>query len=803
MGEQDRERHTSISPPPWDRHHGGAGWSLPAIGLVLALGVAVSSEVLADGTKRGITSLLSHTAGRQIRLLDRGPALAVETRSSRSITLVLDSIEPKRAIETWRYTLASSDDARFSEPVPAENIGYERQVVGFDHRRRPLLEHRLHVLFPRAMLPGIVYRLGISESKSAANTSRDIDVVFHPHHVSGSIQVNQVGYAPQARKHAYVGNWLGSAGPMPVDTTRFEVFDVETGEIVVHGKLAPRAVADPWSGNTVHEMDFSHLTRRGRYRVRVSGVGVSDVFTIAPDVYDNVYRTVMRLFYHKRNSTPILSPWADEGYARPEGGTPSKLDGIYHPIVGSSPLGRGEVARDYHAVRRGWFDAGDYGQYIPNAAPVWYAVAAALDVAPENFRDGDLGIPESGNGIPDVIDELEWGFDWALSMQDPMSGGVYFRIASRTWDEGLPHELKEPRYLAEKTTHATASFAAMAAIHARLIAPYDTERSERALRAAVAAWRFLEDNPQWPEEGSRYRNPRGIHAGEYADASATDNRLWSAAELYRTTGESRYHDAYQKLIGEVEIDPTAIVSFKDQSLAALWAYAMAPWPGRKSELIRKARATFLSAADWRIRKAREHPYRAPMHQHRGYVGWGSFAHSTRATLTLFQAYLLTGDEQYHRWAWQSPHNQLGANPQSLSYITGIGARSPRYPLSKLSEFDGVAAPLRGIPCNGPHFHLPELWPEMKHVNRGYFPQGEVTLSGQITASRATFEYPVLRRYTDSDYLPPMSEPTVAEMARVGLAFGLLRDGASTAANQISTKFGDDKETAGMATSINQ
>jgi hypothetical protein len=34
-------------------------------------------------------------------------------------------------------------------------------------------------------------------------------------------------------------------------------------------------------------------------------------------------------------------------------------------------------------------------------------------------------------------------------------------------------------------------------------------------------------------------------------------------------------------------------------------------------------------------------------------------------------------------------------------------------------------------------------------------------------------YPVLRRYTDSDQLPPMSEPTVAEIARVGIAFALL------------------------------
>jgi hypothetical protein len=739
-------------------------------------GLARDTE--AGGSKRGITSLLTPATGRQIRLLDGGLALAVETRSARSITLVLDSMEPMRAASGWRFSLWSANDPRFSEPILAKRVGYDRQVVGFDHRRQPLLEHRLHLTFPQSMLPGIAYRLRVSKPDSDAHGSNDLEVVFLPGRVSGSIQVNQVGYAPSALKYAYVGNWLGSDGPMPVDAERFEVIDIESGKVVFRGALEPRAITDPWSGNSVHEANFSDVTRDGRYRISVPGIGMSDVFSIEPDVYDGVYRTVMRLFYHRRNTTPILAPWADEGYARPGGGIPSELDGVYHPRVGSSALGRGEVAGAYHAVRRGWFDAGDYGQYIPNAAPVWYAIAASLDIAPENFRDGDLDIPESGNRIPDVIDELEWGMDWALSMQDPVSGGVYFRIASRTWDEGLPHELKESRYLAEKTTHATASFAAMAAIHARLVAPYDPKRSKRVLQAAIAAWEFLEEHPQWPEEGARYRNPRGFHAGEYSDTSATDNRLWAAAELFRTTGRAHYHLAYQQLIGKVEIDPTAIVSFKDQGLAALWAYAMSPWPDRGPELILQARNTFISAADWRIRKAREHPFRAPMHQHRGYVGWGSFAHSSRATLTLLQAHSLTGDEQYRRWAWQSPHNQLGANPHSISYITGIGARSPRYPLSKLSQYDAVAAPLRGIPANGPQFHLPELWPEMKHVNRGYLPLSAAAQPPPADASVGSSEYPVLRRYTDSEYLPPMSEPTIAEIARVGMAFGLLRDDAS-------------------------
>ena len=78
--------------------------------------------------------------------------------------------------------------------------------------------------------------------------------------------------------------------------------------------------------------------------------------------------------------------------------------------------------------------------------------------------------------------------------------------------------------------------------------------------------------------------------------------------------------------------------------------------------MKRARDIFLAAADWRIRKMREHPYHAPVHQYRGYLGWGSFAHSSRATLTLFQAWHLSGKPDYLQWAWQTPHRAARRQP---------------------------------------------------------------------------------------------------------------------------------------------
>jgi len=693
-------------------------------------------------------------------------AAVVVVSSDRTVRVEVPGLDP---------ALCCSDPAQVSlvkvaadgHRVAVQRIGVDRQVLALPAAPAPAtVVTRVHLALAEPLAPHAKYRLRI------APLGLDATLVFDPGLRSPAIAVNQLGYVPAARKVAFVGDWLGTAGPLPVTTQAFDVLD-ERGVVAFHGALEQRQCDDPWSGNDVHVADFSALRRSGRYRLRVDGVGVSDPFEIRDDVYEPAYRNVMRVLLHQRNGTPIDTRHAAPGYSRP-GGVAPHLDGVFDAAVAKAPLGKGERAGEFHAVRRGWFDAGDYGQYVPNAAPVWFAVGLGIDLDPRAFRDGDLNLPESGNGLPDVLDELEWGFDWMLSMQDPRDGGVYFRIASERWDDGLPTTVRKPRLIAEKTTHASASFAAAAAIHARLLQESRPARARTALLAATKAWTFLEQQPQWPAEGERYRNRPGMHAGEYADASALDNRLWAAAELLRTTGDARYLAAFERDFARLKLDPTNEVTYSEQGMGAVWAYLQSSHPQRDPALVLQARRAVLAGADWRIRQMESNAWYAPAHPRRALTGWGNFAHSTRAALTLLQAYRLTGDPRYRDWAWRTPGPQLGLNPQGLTYITGLGARSPQHPLSKLSQHAGASAPLPGLPVHGPHARLPGTWPTTRLVTATYWPapaaDGEAPDGGD--------GFPVLRRYTDSDQLPPMSEPTVAEIARIGIAFGLLRDGAA-------------------------
>lgn len=721
--------------------------------IVLATGIAATQTTLALTTPPPPRPVL-YEPDRVIPLSDQALTLIYNNRS-------VDSLRKLAGL----FKLKSQTDPSYKTPQPAQQHGLDRQSIDVDDSGYSHNETRLHLLFAAPLRPNGRYQLIGPDNQTIAELNLD------PKRVNPSLQANQVGYLICSPKHAYVGNWLGDLGPMPVEKTDFQILNAKNGKIAYKGKLELRSSYDRWSGHHVYDADFTALKKPGQYRLNVPGYGVSHSFTVGHNVFDSVYKTTARLFYHSRNSTPITRPWADPGHERATGGIPADMDALFHPAVDSSPLRHRERGGLYHSVSGGWFDAGDYGQYIPNAAPVWYAASLGMDLAPMRFRDKDFNIPESGNRIPDLIDELEWGMDWALSMQDATDGGVWFRLASAQWDEGLPAHVMRPRYLFEKTSHATASFAAMAAIHARLVRSYRQSRGDLVLRAAEMAWDFLETHPQWPPEGQRYRNPPGVAAGEYADKSNKDNRLWAAAELYRSTGKAKYHKAFKALFDQVKFDPTNPVNYREQGMAALWAYLKTDKKMTDPELRKKAEAKILSGADWLKSMAIKHPFRAAMHHHTAFTGWGSFAHSTRAVLPLLQAYQLTRKHSYLDWAMQMANPQLGANPQSRSYITGIGANPPQHPLSKLSKYDNTDAPLRGIPVNGPHFSLPNTWASTRAVNNTYYPPNRH--KNKRDSKDVTGLYPALRRYTDAYPLPPMSEPTIADYAVATVAYGLL------------------------------
>jgi len=704
-----------------------------------------------------------------------------EMRSARSITLKFKAFSIPLT-QAGKYSVSSNDDVRYQLPQAITTVGIDRQAIATVNPGVPGLnpnatinESRLHLWLPFPMQAGKHYQVNyhdVRRDNGIYPTQATTTIIYDPNIVNGSVQVNQVGYMPQAPKRAFVGNWLGTAGAMPIDQYTFQVVDAYTQAVVYQSTITPRSLHDLGSGNDVYVADFSSVTQTGRYYLNVPSIGRSYSFDIKPDVFEAVYRTTMRVLYHKRNSA-LIPPYVDAGRERSAGIAP-QWDGVFIPDMYASPLSNGEQPGQFKQIAPGWFDAGDLGEYITNQALIWSTISTAMDLAATgSFQDNELNIPESGNGIPDILDELSWGSRWAMSMQDQRDGGVYWRVCSASWVYLPPYQINKPRYIFEKTTVATAQFSAMMAIYARLIAPYDAIASNKAKAAAIQAWNYLQTHVDWPAEGSVYHSPPSGGCGDYPVHSSKPSKVWAAAELYRLTGTHSYQQSYENIINSMAgSDVTS--PWPDEITSANWAMIMSQHANRDPYLTQVGRKWVMMGANVTFNRMNTHTFYSSNHPFLGWVGWHSFSSSVMATEKLLQAYYITHDTKYRDMAWISPNIELGSNPQNRSYITGIGDNPPLHPLDT-SVYDPYSKIIRGEPVPGVSYHLPGFRQPYIALNQSYYPPELV--AGLTPAMDQTWGtiYPVLRRYTDSNFLIPMAEPTVKEEAFVATAFALLRN----------------------------
>jgi endoglucanase len=140
--------------------------------------------------------------------------------------------------------------------------------------------------------------------------------------------------------------------------------------------------------------------------------------------------------------------------------------------------------------RGGWHDAGDYGRYVVNSGLSTGTLLWTYEMFADRVKGVSLHIPESGNGTPDILNEIRWNLDWMRSMQDEDGGVFHKQTSERFCDFVMP----EKDTLASvvigtgrtpfKSSCATADYAAVMAIAARVYRPFDPAFSASALDGA-------------------------------------------------------------------------------------------------------------------------------------------------------------------------------------------------------------------------------------------------------------------------------------------------------------------------------
>jgi endoglucanase len=487
------------------------------------------------------------------------------------------------------------------------------------------------------------------------------------------IKLNQLGFLPGADKVAVVPD--GAARD-------FSIVRAGSDTVVQSGTLGP-AVNAPESGDTVRQARFASLQAPGRYQLRVAGLPDSPPFEISASAYQAVNAAALKAYYFNRAGIALDAAHAGI-YARAAGHPDTQV--LIHASAASPARPAGSVI----ASPKGWYDAGDYNKYIVNSGIATYTLLAAYEDFPAYFQAQRLNIPESGNGVPDILNEARWNLDWMLTMQDPADGGVYHKLTNLKFDGMvMPAQADAPRYVVQKTTAAALDFAAVMATASRVYAPYDAALSGRMRTAAQQAWRWAQAHQR-----AYYRQPADVATGEYADNDVSDEQAWAAAELYITTGDAAYYQALH-----APAQAMTVSSWSDvRGLAWLSLARHRNTLGAAAD-----QALIASRVDGLAQQLavawRQSPYGITLQQ-KDYV-WGSNAVVLNQAMVLLHAYRLNGQRAYLDAAQSGLDYVLGRNAVELSFVTGYGARSALHPHHRPSVADGVAAPVPGWLVGGP------------------------------------------------------------------------------------------------------
>ncbi len=493
------------------------------------------------------------------------------------------------------------------------------------------------------------------------------------------IKVDQVGYLAQAPKIAIVS--------APAQT--FDVKRASDNISVFHGKLGATA-ADSDTGDQVEAADFSGLRQPGSYYLDVPGVGRSWAFSIGPDVFSRTYYLATRAFYGQRCGTAVDLGPGFPGYSH----LACHLKGTFHPSSGS------EGPRDNVG---GWHDAGDYGRYIVNSGITTGTLLWAREMFGSRLSSIKLNIPKSGNDTPDILNEARWNLEWMLKMQDH-DGGVWHKQTSEHFcefvmpeEDHLPSEVigtgKEPY----KSTCATADLAAVAAVAARVYQPFDKNFAAKNLQAARKAWAWTERYPDVP-----FKNPPGISTGEYGDRDCGDERLWAAAELWRTTGDAVYyrhfHNNYTRFIPSLRTPDAE--GWRVVASMGLWTYALATRQGADRQAVADIREAALAAARQIVNRTHSNPYRVSLVA-KDYV-WGSNGVVANYGMQLLVTNALSQERAFVETALDNLHYLLGRNTFSLSWVSQVGASPYHHPHHRPSGADKNPEPWPGLLSGGPN-----------------------------------------------------------------------------------------------------
>jgi endoglucanase len=376
----------------------------------------------------------------------------------------------------------------------------------------------------------------------------------HPPGITSKhIKIDQFGYLPLSKKVAVIvdpqtGYNAAESFSPGTGANQYQVRDWNTDAVVFTGTL------QQWnSGNTQAQsgdkgwwFDFSPVTAPGSYYLfdLTNNIG-SYNFEINNNVYDDVLKQAVRMYFYQRVNFAKQPPYTDAKWA-----DAAAFGGANQDFAARSRYDKtnNATARDLHG---GWFDAGDCNKYTTFTITPICNLLESYRMHPTLFTD-DYNIPESGNGIPDVLDEVKYELDWLTRMQDASgTNGLFLKVGADNYNSVSPPSADHnPRYYVPECTSATltgaANFALASIVYKSLGIAAMTTYGNDLLTRAINAWnRAVITTSNFTSFETTCDDQNIVSGDADADAASQQELVVTAAEyLFEATGNTAYRDVF-------------------------------------------------------------------------------------------------------------------------------------------------------------------------------------------------------------------------------------------------------------------
>ncbi len=370
------------------------------------------------------------------------------------------------------------------------------------------------------------------------------------------ITVDQFGYRPADTKVAVLRDPQLGYDSLQSYTpgTSISVVDSATGKVVYSGVAIAHNEGniDTASGDKIWWFDFSKVTDVGTYFVRddADTAKKSFYFRVKEDIYNDILKAAVRMMFYQRVGFAKEAKYAGAEWADAASHTQDTKARLFTDSTNTA------LERD---VSGGWYDAGDYNKYTDWNGNYVEELLDAYFERPKAFTD-DYNIPESGNGIPDVLDEVKWGLDHMLRMYN--EDGSVLSVVGESHEKSDGSAATPPSTAAGRTYYgapnATATYSAAKAFAYGVKAAkifWGEEYAKTLETAAIKAFDWAESH----QDSLFYNNDaahgtKGLAAGQQEqnidDNESTvcvrlHNRVNSALRLYELTGDAKYKKIFE------------------------------------------------------------------------------------------------------------------------------------------------------------------------------------------------------------------------------------------------------------------